>query len=76
MFDQLCGFHMYLFCGYFHLAGGAGGPLSPGRRAGPPPGRKFAGTIDVIGSTTNDSRRPARDFQEMPPTASAEAQDL
>ena len=35
---------------------------SPGvkaaRNAGPPPSRKLAGTIDVIGSTARDSRRP------------------
>jgi len=54
---------------YISAATGGSGAMSPGRRAGPPPGRKMAGTIDVIGSTTNDSRRPARDFQEMPPAA-------
>jgi len=44
-----------------------------GRRAGPPPGRKMAGTIDVIGGSTADSRRPQQDFRDH--LTSSEAQD-
>ena len=42
-----------------------------GRRAGPPPFRKMAGSIDVIGGSTADSRRPQQDFQDHLPSSEA-----
>lgn len=33
-------------------------PVIGSRKSGGPPNRKMSGTIDVIGSTARDSRRP------------------
>ena len=44
--------------------------MSPGginKKAGPPPGRKMSGTIDVIGTNVQTTRRVKNEFETGDP---------
>lgn len=46
-----------------------------GKRAAPPPNRKMSGTIDVIGTTARDSRRPAQSSNNNEPIPTTDSSD-
>ncbi|XP_029643836.1 pre-mRNA 3'-end-processing factor FIP1 isoform X2 [Octopus sinensis] len=46
-----------------------------GKRAAPPPNRKMSGTIDVIGTTARDSRRPAQSANNSEPIPTTDSND-
>lgn len=46
-----------------------------GKRAAPPPNRKMSGTIDVIGTTARDSRRPAQSSNNNEPIPTTDSND-
>lgn len=46
-----------------------------GKRAAPPPNRKMSGTIDVIGTTARDSRRPAQLANNSEPIPTTDSND-